>query len=271
MLGIVAYWFTSAAGRICRCAADPPVYEIRDVSEGEDRQFAPSGVPHDPIVRAREACDIGSPAHTIRAKRRMSTASGYGIVAGPMTPAADLYWIPLGAGGHCVRRCGRVFEPLVAARERRPRCDLYHAALVVTLDGERHTIELAPSPDADLASRGVVATGPVGSRRLARLRLFRYEVRCWRGGVIPDLAFAVDGPRRVTTDPEVVRRTLALVVAVPTPVWGLEWNSNSVIAWLLAAAGLPTDALGPPPGGRAPGWSEGLAAAQISTKPCSSA
>ena len=129
-----------------------------------------------------------------------------------MSSAADLYWIPLGAGGHCVPLCGRAFELLAAARGRRRPADLYHAALVVTLDGERHTIELAPSPDADLASRGVVATGPVGSRRLARLRLFRYEVRCWRGGTIPDLVFAVGGPRRLTTDPDAVRRLLALVV-----------------------------------------------------------
>ena len=44
-----------------------------------------------------------------------------------------------------------------------------------------------------------------------------------------------------------------------------------MIAWLLVAAGLPTDALEPPPGGRAPGWSEGLAAAQTSAADGSSA
>ena len=32
------------------------------------------------------------------------------------------------------------------------------------------------------------------------------------------------------------------------------WNSNSVIAWLLASSGLPMDEIGPPAGGRAPGW-----------------
>src|SRR4051812_6840119 len=120
--------------------------------------------------------------------------------------AVDLYWIPLGAGGHCVRRCGRLFEALQAAHERRPGRALFHAALIVELDGDRHTIELAPSPDADGATRGVVGTGPVGSRRVGRLRLFRYEVRCWRDGSIPDLAFAVGGPCRLTTDPRVARR-----------------------------------------------------------------
>jgi hypothetical protein len=66
----------------------------------------------------------------------------------------DLYWIPLGAGGHSVRANGRVFEAIEAARQHRQRCDLYHAALVVGLDFDRHTIEVAPSPDADEASRG---------------------------------------------------------------------------------------------------------------------
>ena len=183
--------------------------------------------------------------------------------------AVDLYWIPLGAGGHSVRFNGRVFEALEAARQHRARCDLYHVALVVELDGERYTIELAPSPDADEASRGVVATGAVGSRHIGRLRLFRYEVRCWRGGSIPDLAYAVGEPRRLSIDPQVAVRLLSLVAIVPTPVWGRDelkagemWNSNSVIGWLLVAAGLPTDELRPPPRGRAPGWDAGLAVAR---------
>ena len=183
--------------------------------------------------------------------------------------AVELYWIPLGAGGHFVRFNGRVFEAIAAAIGRRRRCDLYHAALVVDLDGERWTIELAPTPDADGASRGVVATGPVGSRHAGRWRLFRYEVRCWRGGAIPDLGEAVGGPRRLSRDPAVARRLLDLAATVPTPVWGRDelhagemWNSNSVTAWLIARAGLPTVDLRPPPGGRAPGWDAGLAAAE---------
>jgi hypothetical protein len=51
------------------------------------------------------------------------------------TAAVDLYWIPLGAGGHSVRFNGRVFEAIEAVRQHRRRCDLYHAALVVELDG----------------------------------------------------------------------------------------------------------------------------------------
>jgi hypothetical protein len=40
------------------------------------------------------------------------------------------------------------------------------------------------------------------------------------------------------------------------------WNSNSVIAWLLASSGLPMDGIRPPAGGRAPGWEAGLVAAR---------
>ncbi|MCW2968060.1 MAG: hypothetical protein JWM71_1832 [Solirubrobacteraceae bacterium] len=184
----------------------------------------------------------------------------------------DLYWIPLGAGGHSVRFNGRVFEAIVAARQHRRRCELYHAALVAELEGEGYTLELAPSPDADEASRGVVAVGAVGSRLAGRLRLFRYEVRCWRGGSIPDLGEAVGGPRRLATDPAVVRRLLDLAATVPLPVWGRDelrtgemWNSNSMIAWLISSAGLPTGRLRPPAHGRAPGWDAGLDVARRSS------
>jgi len=180
----------------------------------------------------------------------------------------DLYWIPLGAGARSVRFNGRVYEALEAMREHRLRCDLYHSALVVEVDGERFTIEVAPSPDADTDSRGVVAVGAVGSRYAGRLRLFRYEVRCWRGGAIPDLADAVGGARRLTGDRDTARRVLEVIREVPTPVWGRDelragdmWNSNSVIAWAIATAGVPTGSLRPPPCGRAPGWDAGLLAA----------
>ena len=186
-----------------------------------------------------------------------------------MGGAVDLYWIPLGAGGHSVRLNGKVFELLSALRRHRPRLDLYHSALVVTLDGEEHAIEVAPSPNADEASRGVVGTGPVGSVHLRRFRLFRYEIRCSRGGSIPDLAEAVGGRRRVASEAGPARRVLDLVPAVPRPVWGRDelragemWNSNSVVAWLLATAGLAPERIELPPGGRAPGWDAGLAVAR---------
>jgi hypothetical protein len=182
-----------------------------------------------------------------------------------MPAGIDLYWLPLGAGGHSVGLNGRVFEAVVAALERRPRCDLYHSALEVRVADGRYTIESAPVPDAHGKRRGVVAGGAVGSRWAGRVRIFRYEVRCWRDGVVPDLDEAVESPRRLSSDPAAARRLLDLAPQVPAPVWGRDelgagemWNSNSVIAWLLARSGLPVETITPPAGGRAPGWRAGL-------------
>jgi hypothetical protein len=187
-----------------------------------------------------------------------------------MTPGftVDLYWLPLGAGGHSVRLNGRVFEAVAARLERRPRCDLYHSALEVNVPEGRFVIEQAPARGGG-AERGVVAQGAVGSRRAGRFRIFRYEVRRWYGGVIPDADEAVESPRRLTDDPAVARRVLELVPRVPAAVWGRDelaagemWNSNSVIAWLIAKSGLPTESIHPPAGGRAPGWHAGLVMAR---------
>ena len=179
-------------------------------------------------------------------------------------PTVDLYWIPLGAGSPLVQASGRLFEALSARRHRRPRCDLYHAGLQVVVPDGRFTIEQAPVPDKHSEARGVVAVGPVGLRSAGRLRLFRYEVRCWRDGIIPDIAAAVDSPVQLTTDVEVATRVLELLPDIPTPVWGRDeastgdmWNSNSVVAWVLTRSGIDLDPLHPPSGGRAPGWNAG--------------
>ena len=187
-----------------------------------------------------------------------------------MRPACvDLYWLPLGAGGWFVRLNGKAYEALVAARERRPRADLYHSALIVSVPEGRFAIESAPVPDGDAAARGVVSQGAVGMRALGRFRVFRYEVRCWRDGVISDLGEAVDSPRRLTDDPETARRLLDLTPRVPSPVWGRDeletgdmWNSNSVVSWLVAASGLDVESIRPPAGGRPPGWSAGIVVAR---------
>jgi hypothetical protein len=183
-------------------------------------------------------------------------------------PGVDLLWLPLGAGGHVVRPSGRVYEALAARREHRPRRDLYHSALEVRAPAGRFMIESAPLRAADGPERGVVAEGAVGARWAGRLPLFRYEVRCWRDGIIPDLAEAVDSPRLLTDDAETAGRVLALAPEVPTPVWGRDelhagemWNSNSLIAWLLARSGIDAAAIEPPPGGRAPGWGAGVVVA----------
>jgi hypothetical protein len=39
----------------------------------------------------------------------------------------DLYWLPLGAGGHCVRLNGRAYEAVAARLARRPARDRYHS------------------------------------------------------------------------------------------------------------------------------------------------
>jgi len=40
------------------------------------------------------------------------------------------------------------------------------------------------------------------------------------------------------------------------------WNSNAVIAWVVACSGLDAEVIEPPTGGRAPGWGAGLALAR---------
>jgi hypothetical protein len=167
-----------------------------------------------------------------------------------------------------VRLNGRVFEAVVARHERRVICDLYHSALEVRVPGGRFVIEMTPIADHNGAERGVVGEGAVGSRLLGRFRIFRYEVRRWRGGVIPDVDEAIDSPQRLTNDPDLAQRVLDLVPHVPMPVWGRDelaagemWNSNSLTAWLIARCGLLTESIHAPAGGRAPGWHAGLVVA----------
>ena len=63
---------------------------------------------------------------------------------------------------------------------------------------------------------------PVGARWARRFRIFRYEIRVWRGGEIPDVAEAVESPRRLSREEDVARRVLDVVRRVPTPVHGLR-------------------------------------------------
>ena len=182
-----------------------------------------------------------------------------------------LYWLPLGAGGRFVRFNGRVYEAILARRQRRRPFDLYHSALEITVPEGRFVIENSwpiPSDNGDM--RGVALIGPVGSRGLARFRAFRYEIRRWRNGVIADVAEAIESPRRLSNDRDVAHRLLELVESVPPLRWGRDdlrlgemWNSNSVISWLLAQSGLRPDEICPPKGGRAPGWEAGFRAATI--------
>jgi hypothetical protein len=183
--------------------------------------------------------------------------------------AVDLFWLPLGAGGSFVRLNGRLFEALAARIAGRARCDLYHAALRVELPEAVFVVEQTPVPAGGGGARGVVAGGAVGARWAGLLRIFRYEIRLWRDGSIPDVAEAVDSPRRLSAVEGSARRVLEVVPRVPTPVWGRDelgtgemWNSNSVVAWVLARSGIDADSVEPPSGGRAPGWRAGVTVAQ---------
>ena len=179
--------------------------------------------------------------------------------------SVDLYWLPLGAGGRSVRLNGRVFEAVAARLARRSVSDLYHSALEVRVPAGRFVIEMAPVRDGQGSRRGVVAEGAVGSRWAGPFRIFRYEIRRWREGVIPDVGEAVASPQHLTDDPVVAQRMLDLVPAVPPLVWGRDqahagemWNSNSVTSWLIVRSGLDAEAARIPPGGRAPGWDAGV-------------
>jgi hypothetical protein len=206
-----------------------------------------------------------------RASRSFSRRSSRRITPTPQNTyphaAIDLYWLPLGAGGHSVRVNGKVFEWFAARREHRGRCDLYHSALQVYTPAGRFVIEQAPAW-GEGSRRGVVAEGAVGARALGRLRLFRYEVRSWHEGTIPDIAEAVESPLRLSDRPEDAQRLLEFAPQVPTPVWGRDelgagemWNSNSTVSWLLARSGLDVDSIPLPRDGRAPGWNAGIAIA----------
>jgi hypothetical protein len=186
------------------------------------------------------------------------------------TGHVDLYWLPLGAGdgSGCVRWNGHFYEAFAARHQRREACDLYHSALEVTHGTDRFVIEMTPAWGNKHEDRGVVRVGSVGLATLGRSRFFRYEVRRWRNGHIPDVSEAVDSPQRQSSDAVRAQRVLDLVPEFPTFTWGRDelgtgdmWNSNSLTAWLLASSGHEIEPIEPPLHGRAPGWDAGLVAA----------
>lgn len=188
-----------------------------------------------------------------------------GVLDEPAGASVDLFWLPLGAGGHVVRWCGRLYEEGSARRHHRAAADLYHCALMISLEGVAYAVEMGPVWNVEDTDRGVLAEGPVGSRWLGRFRAFRYEMRVWPGGCIPDIAEAVGSPLRTTDDPQRVAAVVEVLRALPVLTWGRDelsagemWNSNSAVAWALARTGHDMEAIGPPAGGRAPGWAAGL-------------
>ena len=184
----------------------------------------------------------------------------------------DLYWIPLGAGGSgFVSLNGRIYEMFAAMQARRRPLEIYHTALEVHIPEGRYVVEtMWPRPDDEVDSRGVVLEGDVWGPVLGKSRIFRYEVRCWRDGVLPDAGAAVGGPQRVSDGTGHALSLLAAVHSVPHLLWGRDelgtgemWNSNSVISWLLVQSGVPMHPIRPPLRGRAPGWDAGIAVAAV--------
>jgi hypothetical protein len=70
-----------------------------------------------------------------------------------LSTGIDLYWLPLGAGGHSVRLNGRIFEALAERLERRDRYDLYHSSLEVRVLKARFAIEMTPIRSGDSTGR----------------------------------------------------------------------------------------------------------------------
>jgi hypothetical protein len=187
---------------------------------------------------------------------------------------ADLHWIPLGAGGHSVRFNGIIYEAISASLHGRRRRDIYHCALTIQAPTGLYTVEMTPVPNHRTCERGVVVLGAVGARWASRFRIFRYEIRCWPGGVIPDLHHAVAGRVRLTDDAVVAKHILDLVPCVPALTWGRDesnvgemWSCNSIISWVLTRAGIDTYAIPMPSSGRAPGWDAGVALASRCSAP----
>jgi hypothetical protein len=193
-----------------------------------------------------------------------------GAKSTPDRGRVDLYWIPLGAGATLpvVRWSGRLYERVAARRTGRQPQDLYHAALEIWLGDVRHAVEMAPAWGSGHGQDGIVGDGPVGFRFLGRSRFFRYEVRRWRDGVIPDLSEAVGGITPVTNEPDRALAVFEAVASFPRSTWGRDelaagdmWNSNSLVAWAISRADIDALSITPPASGRAPGWRAGVIAA----------
>jgi hypothetical protein len=185
----------------------------------------------------------------------------------------DLYWLPLGARGHCLRWNARIFETVAAARQHRSRSDLYHSVLRIRSGGTTYAVEMRPVWNLPTAGLGIVCEGPVGMRALGRFRAFRYEVCCWPVGGPADLDEAVGGPQRVSDDPYQVRALLHKIPQVPPLTWGRDelgtgdmWFCNSLVSWALASTAHDMRATAPPQNGHAPGWLAGLRLASRQAK-----
>jgi hypothetical protein len=147
--------------------------------------------------------------------------------------AVDLFWIPLGAGAHIVRWNGKVYEAIKALAQRRPRCDLYHSALEVTVPQGRFVIEVTPIPDQrgpEAASSPRARLGPEGP-----------------GGSGCSATRSADGA--VDRSPMRARRSRARSASQPTlnvpngySTWCLSYRRpcGAETSWTRATCGIPT-------------------------------
>lgn len=173
-----------------------------------------------------------------------------------------MWWLHVGAGGHVARRTSAWWERATAARQHRPPQVLVHAVLEVEDDDGVVAVDMGPTWGKEAAAaRRVLMVGPVGSPALGWCPFFRYELRVVPSGV--DESAVVASSARVSL-PAGVLDDLA---HVPGYTWGRDeaavgdmWTSNSVVAWLLARAGV--NEVAPPPGHRAPGWAAGTVVAR---------
>jgi hypothetical protein len=101
-----------------------------------------------PQVRGLPLEDLPVPTLVINAEDDPASAFGNVRRVVERLPCAELGPIPagghlvLGSGGRWVRWNGRVYERLVALRERRPARDLYHPALLLRRDATTYAVEM---------------------------------------------------------------------------------------------------------------------------------
>src|SRR4051812_25300930 len=100
--------------------------------------------PSDSDRRCRNSGIAACPAPRISANSRCTASPSRSSPPSVAEAYVDLYWLPLGAGGHFVRLNGRLYEAIVASVQHRKRQDLYHSALEVGLAEQRSVIEMAP-------------------------------------------------------------------------------------------------------------------------------
>jgi len=119
----------------------------------------------------------------------------------------------------------------------------------------RRRVREAPSPDVDLPRQRRVVDAFLSAARAGNMEGLLAVLD-------PDVVFRTDaGARPVDAAPVHGAPAVAARVLATAPrfahlgrprdeiVAGEMWNSNSVVAWLLATAGLPADRLHPPPRG----------------------